>query len=258
MNGAGTTVADAVGEALVRCGIDAVFGVVGSGNFAVTNAMVAAGARYVAARHEGGAATMADAHARMSARVAALSLHQGCGLTNALTGITEAAKSRTPLVVVTAEATSRRSNFFVDQQALAAAVGAVPMRVERADDAAAVAAAAVATARDERRVVVLNLPLDVQQLPAGSIAPEPTPPRAPVAPADDDVDRLADALRRALRPVFVAGRGARGAARGQLSKPSRTGAGRCWRPPRSRRGCSAAAPGTWTSPAASPPRSPRS
>ena len=35
---------------------DTVFGVVGSGNFHVTNALVAAGARFVAARHEGGAA----------------------------------------------------------------------------------------------------------------------------------------------------------------------------------------------------------
>ena len=44
-------VATAVGETLVRCGIGGVFGVVGSGNFEVTNAMIAAGARYVAARH---------------------------------------------------------------------------------------------------------------------------------------------------------------------------------------------------------------
>ncbi|MCW2578596.1 MAG: putative acetyltransferase [Blastococcus sp.] len=204
------TVADTVGEVLVRSGVDAVFGVVGSGNFEVTNATVAAGARYVAARHEGGAATMADAYARMSGRVAALSLHQGCGLTNALTGITEAAKSRTPLVVVTAEATSRRSNFFVDQQALAAAVGAVSMRVDAAEDAAAVAAAAVTTARDDRRVVVLNLPLDVQQLPAGASGPAPAGPRPPVAARSADVDRLAGALRQARRPVFVAGRGARG------------------------------------------------
>src|SRR3712207_8024386 len=79
---------------------------------------------------------MADAHARMSGGVTALSVHQGCGLTNALTGITEAAKSRTPMVVLTAEATSRRSNFFVDQQALAAAVGAVSVRVESAEAAA--------------------------------------------------------------------------------------------------------------------------
>ncbi|MGW1719853.1 thiamine pyrophosphate-binding protein, partial [Streptomyces sp. NPDC002156] len=52
-------VAEAVGRALAASGIDHVFGVVGSGNFHVTNALVAAGARFVAARHEGGAATMA-------------------------------------------------------------------------------------------------------------------------------------------------------------------------------------------------------
>jgi thiamine pyrophosphate-dependent acetolactate synthase large subunit-like protein len=204
------TVAHAVGDALVRCGIGTVFGVVGSGNFVTTNAMVAAGARYVAARHEGGAATMADAHARMGGGVTALSLHQGCGLTNALTGITEAAKSRTPLVVVTAEATSPRSNFFVDQTALATAVGAVPVRVTSADGAAEQAAAAVATARDERRVVVLNLPLDVQGLEAPAGGP-PTPAAPPAAAPDGSgVQRLVDALRSARRPVFVAGRGSRG------------------------------------------------
>jgi thiamine pyrophosphate-dependent acetolactate synthase large subunit-like protein len=203
------SVADVVGSALVRSGIGAVFGVVGSGNFVVTNAMVAAGARYVAARHEGGAATMADAFARTSGGVAAVSLHQGCGLTNALTGITEAAKSRTPLVVVTAEATSPRSNFAVDQPALAEAVGAVSMRVTSAEDAARCAAAAVATARDERRVVVLNLPLDVQQLaaPSGDVG-VPAPQRAP-APDPAEVARLVQSLQAARRPVFVAGRGAR-------------------------------------------------
>ncbi|HEX4687683.1 MAG TPA: thiamine pyrophosphate-binding protein, partial [Nocardioides sp.] len=125
-----STVAEAVGGALVEAGIDHVFGVVGSGNFHVTNAMVAAGARFVAARHEGGAATMADAYSRTTDRPGAVTCHQGCGLTNAMTGITEAAKSRTPVVVVAAEVTEPRSNFFVDQEALARAVGAVPMRVD--------------------------------------------------------------------------------------------------------------------------------
>ena len=46
------TVAEVVGRTLVRGGIDTAFGVVGSGNFVVTNAMVAAGAHFVAARHE--------------------------------------------------------------------------------------------------------------------------------------------------------------------------------------------------------------
>jgi len=122
-------VAEAVGHTLGGLGVDDVFGVVGSGNFHVTNALVAGGARFVAARHEGGAATMADAYARVSGTVAALTVHQGCGLTNAMTGLTEATKSRTPLVVLAAEATQPRSNFYVDQAGLAAAIGMIPDRV---------------------------------------------------------------------------------------------------------------------------------
>ncbi|MFW3168704.1 thiamine pyrophosphate-binding protein [Geodermatophilus sp. CPCC 206100] len=207
-----TTVAEAVGTALAGLGVDTAFGVVGSGNFAVTNALVAAGARFVAARHEGGAATMADAYARMSGRPSVLTLHQGCGLTNALTGITEAAKSRTPLVVVAAEASSPTSNFAVDQAALAAAVGAVPMRVTSAGDALAQVAAAVGTAVARRRTVLLNLPLEVQvaelRVPDG---PPEVPPAPPPVVTPEHVERLAHAVRQARRPVFVAGRGARGA-----------------------------------------------
>src|ERR1700683_471411 len=107
-------VADAVGQGLAKLGADTVFGVVGSGNFHVTNALIAGGARFVAARHEGGAAVMADAWARTAGRPGVVSVHQGPGLTNAMTGIAEAAKSRTSLLVLAAEAPEIRSNFHVD------------------------------------------------------------------------------------------------------------------------------------------------
>jgi thiamine pyrophosphate-dependent acetolactate synthase large subunit-like protein len=206
------TVDEAVGRALAELGLEQVFGVVGSGNFHVTNALVHAGGRFVAARHEGGAATMADAYSRMSGTVAALSVHQGCGLTNAMTGITEAAKSRTPMLVLAAEVTNPLSNFYVDQPALAGAVGAVGMRVASAETALADTAAAYWTARHDRRTVVLNLPLDVQRAEVPTDAARlPDAPDAPVPSTDPDgVARLAAALAGAERPVFVAGRGARG------------------------------------------------
>ncbi|MFG1623329.1 thiamine pyrophosphate-binding protein [Kribbella sp. NPDC049227] len=206
-------VAVAVGRTLAAAGVRQVFGVIGSGNFHLTNAMVAGGARFVAARHEGGAATMADAYARMSGTVAALSVHQGCGLTNAMTGIAEAAKSRTPMVVVAAEVTEPRSNFYVDQEALARSVGAVPVRVTSAETAVAEALEAVATAVRERRTVLLNVPLPVQALEIPAAAPaavSPPPSRDAVVPDAAEVDALTDLLRRAERPVFVAGRGSRG------------------------------------------------
>jgi thiamine pyrophosphate-dependent acetolactate synthase large subunit-like protein len=198
-------VAEVVGRTVVALGADHVFGVVGSGNFHVTNAAVAAGARFVAARHECGAATMADAYARMSGELGVVSVHQGCGLTNAMTGIGEAAKSRTPMIVLAAEATSPTSNFHVDQAGLASAVGAVAERVS-VGSAAADVARAVRRAVTERRTVLLNLPLDVQAAD-GELADMSLD--AVTAPAPVGVEALAAAIARARRPVFVAGRGAR-------------------------------------------------
>ena len=205
-----TTVAEVVGATLAGLGATHVFGVVGSGNFHVTNALVTHGVRFVATRHEGGAATAADAFARVSGQVGVVSVHQGCGLTNAMTGLAEAAKSRTPLVVLAAEpaAAALRSNFRVDQDALAVAVGASSERVHSAGTAVADTVRAWRLAQDQRRTVVLNLPLDVQAAPAEPVEPPAatrvTPPRA----SDEAVTELAALLAGAQRPVFIAGRGA--------------------------------------------------
>jgi thiamine pyrophosphate-dependent acetolactate synthase large subunit-like protein len=208
-----TTVDEVVGRTLADLGVGHAFGVVGSGNFHVTNALIAAGVPFLAARHETGSATMADAYARTSGNVAVLTVHQGCGLTNAMTGIAEAAKSRTPLLVLAADtaASAVRSNFRIDQDALVRSVGAVPERVHSAKSAVADTVRAWRTARNGRRTVVLNLPLDVQALTVDSVGDTPTVERrVPLRPGEEAVTRLMAALTSAQRPVFVAGRGARG------------------------------------------------
>ena len=204
-------VTEAVAATLAGLGADTLFGVVGSGNFHITNALISQGARYYPARHEGGAACMADSWARTAGRTGLLTVHQGPGLTNAMTGITEAAKSRTPLLVLAADVAGPAvsSNFRIDVASLAAAVGAVPERLHSPASAAADTARAYQTAARQRRTVVLAMPLDVQ---AGECdrQPPPVPPLlGPAAPAADAADALAAALARARRPVFVAGRGAR-------------------------------------------------
>lgn len=220
-------VAELVGAALAELGVGHAFGVVGSGNFHVTNALRAGGVPYIAARHEGGAATMADAYARVSGRVGVLSLHQGCGLTNAMTGIAEAAKSRTPLLVLAAEtgAGAVRSNFRIDQSALVSAVGATADRVASAATALEDTVRAYRTAVQQRRTVLLNLPLDVQAAPVPEDWQVPVVPvLAPVRPAAESVRALAELIRVSERPVFVAGRGARGAREELRALASATGA----------------------------------
>ncbi|GIH68333.1 acetolactate synthase I/II/III large subunit [Sphaerimonospora thailandensis] len=267
-------VAEAVGAVLASLGVRTAFGVVGSGNFHVTNSLVRHGVRYVAARHEGGAATMADAYARMSGTVAVLTVHQGPGVTNALTGVTEAAKSRTPLLALAPEATSARSNFWIDQAALASAVGVHVARVASAETVVDDTVMAFLAALLGRRTVLLRLPLDVQdevlpdeaaravgelqaggggvrraaasRIPApwGLTFPSEHDPEAvdgpgasdgaaePAAPdsivpdsiAPNSIAQFAGLLRAARRPVFVAGRGARGARRELEALGERVGA----------------------------------
>ncbi|MCU1442053.1 MAG: thiamine pyrophosphate-binding protein [Cryobacterium sp.] len=213
-------VGEAVGRALAQWGVDQVFGVAGSGNFEATNGLIAGGACYIAARHEGGATTMADGYARLARKVAVASVHQGPGLTNAMTGIAEAVKANTPLIILTGQtpATMKNSNFWIEQAQAVEALGALSFRLESPRTALADAAQAFIEAR-AGRTVVLNLPLDVQsaEIDWHGSAPDlpalPTPP----APSADAITELTALLGAAKRPVIVAGRGGF-AARAELER----------------------------------------
>ncbi|WP_346233777.1 thiamine pyrophosphate-binding protein [Parafrigoribacterium mesophilum] len=208
-------VAEAVGKALAAAGIGHIFGVVGSGNFRVTNAMVGEGVPFTASRHESGAALMADAYTRMSGRTAVLTVHQGPGFTNALTGITEAAKSHTPMLVLAPHAPDslKASNFWVDQTAMALGAGCVVERIQGPGSAVDDALGALARARDERCTVVLIMPNEIQedefQPPANAAAP--AVPGVVAGASPEEVSRLVGLLGSSDRPVFIAGRGGLGA-----------------------------------------------
>jgi thiamine pyrophosphate-dependent acetolactate synthase large subunit-like protein len=205
-------VAQAVAVTLGRLGARQVFGLIGSGNFEVSNALVSSGARFVAARHECAAVTMADAYARVTGTVGICTVHQGPGLTNSLTGLTEAAKGRTPLLLLAADtaASALRSNFRIDQDGLVTSVGAVPERVYSPESAVADTVRAYTRARVERRPVVLMLSLDIQAVsfPAMDKSLPFSPEIRPVRPSQEAVAESAQALAGARRPVIIAGRGA--------------------------------------------------
>ena len=204
-------VSQAVGEALARLGVRQAFGLLGSGNLEVTNALVASGANFVASRHETGAVTMADAYARVSGQLGVCTVHQGPGLTNAVTGLAEAAKSRTPLLLLAAEPDSAaiRSNFKIDQTSLVASVGAVAERLHRPETAISDTARAVHRALAGRLPVVLMMPLDVQAKDAIAAEPmQPIPLPRPVPPAIEAVAEVVECIAKARRPLILAGRGA--------------------------------------------------
>ncbi|WP_345752077.1 thiamine pyrophosphate-binding protein [Microbacterium rhizophilus] len=213
------TVAEAIGRTLATTGATHAFGVVGSGNFHMTNALINAGVTFTASRNEMGAALMADAHGRLTGTAAIVSVHQGGGYLNALTGVLEAVKAHTPMLVLSGGVArgDTVSNFHLDQARVAEGVGAVPWAISTARSAVGDVAAAYHATITRRVPVVLTVPVDLQEEMVDWAA-DLVPPHPPIVPAGADATAIAglvDLLANAQRPVIVGGRGAH-AAKGEL------------------------------------------
>jgi thiamine pyrophosphate-dependent acetolactate synthase large subunit-like protein len=206
------TVASILARDLAALGGRRCFGLLGTANFKISHALVEAGVEFVSARHECNAASMADAYAKATGELTLVSVHSGPGLTNALTGICEAAKSRTPLVVLAGDVPrgAVRNNFHIEQAELVRSVGAIAERIHTPETARSDILRAATRALRDRQTVVLSLPTDVQDacVPSGDTPPELPPAPGRIGPDPDVLRRLAEALARAKRPLILAGRGA--------------------------------------------------
>ena len=207
-----STVAAVLAKDLAALGARRCFGLLGTANFKISHGLVEAGVELISARHEGNAASMADAYAKATGELTLVSVHSGPGLTNAITGIGEAAKSRTPLLVLAGDVPTGnvKSNFYFEQAELVRSVGAVSERTHTPGSARGDLLRAVTRALRDRQTVVLSLPLDVQDAKLnGTNTPlELTPMPGRLQPDPQDVRRLAEAVARAKRPLVLAGRGA--------------------------------------------------
>ena len=212
MSRSNPAVADVIAGDLARYGARRCFALLGTANFKISHAVVQGGVELISARHECNAASMADAYAKASGELTLVSVHSGPGLTNALTGIGEAAKSRTPLVVLAGDVPTGavKNNFYIEQADMVRAVGAVPERLHTPGTAREDALRAVSRALRERQTVVLSLPLDVQHAPlASNLPPLELPPiGGRLHPDPRAVKELANALECAQRPLILGGRGA--------------------------------------------------
>ena len=207
-----TTVAEVLAKDLAALGARRCFGLLGTANFKISHGLVQAGVELISARHEGNAASMGDAYAKATGELTLVSVHSGPGLTNAITGIAEAAKSRTPLLVLAGDVPTGnvKSNFYFDQAELVRSVGAVSERAYTPQSARSDLLRAVTRVMRDRQTVVLSLPLDVQdaKLNGADAPPELTPMPGRLQPDQKDIRRLAEAVSGAKRPLILAGRGA--------------------------------------------------
>ncbi len=184
-------------------------------------------------RHEAGAVGMADGFGRAAGSPAVAVIGRGPGLTNAMTALTTAARSHTPLLVLagapSADDPHQRDPKQLGQETLLAAAGIPHVTVTGAESAVSCLRAAHARAT-RGETVVLNLRMDTLAADIeGESDSEVGPPPPQVAlPDRSAVSLVADLLSEtwaASRPVILAGRGAfRAGARRELAElADRTG-----------------------------------
>src|SRR5437868_15088364 len=85
---------------LERLGVEVIFGLCGHTVIAFLDALGRSRIRFVSTRHEQVAAHAADGYARASGKPGVLLTHLGPGLTNACTGVANAALDSIPMVVI--------------------------------------------------------------------------------------------------------------------------------------------------------------
>jgi thiamine pyrophosphate-dependent acetolactate synthase large subunit-like protein len=96
-----TTAARALVDALLREGIDHVFGIPGTQNLAILDALrETPQIRFILTRHEQGAAFMAYGFARARRQPAVVTATEGPGVTNLATGIAAAYKGNVPVISI--------------------------------------------------------------------------------------------------------------------------------------------------------------
>src|SRR6476620_11183339 len=93
-------------EYLERIGVEVIFGLCGHTIIAFLDALGKSRIRYVSTRHEQVAAHAADGYARASGKVGVVLSHLGPGLTNAATGVANAALDSIPMVVIAGDVQS--------------------------------------------------------------------------------------------------------------------------------------------------------
>lgn len=209
---------EAVLDQLLGAGVSHFAGMVGSTSAPYASALAAQNqARYVGIRHEQVAAAILDATARLSGQPGCLMVHGGSGLLAASLGIGSAALDCTPMVVLSAtqERKAMENGWWqtLDVQKPIADFVKFQTRVERPDQAvAAVRDALRASVSGKPGVAQIDIPIDVStdELCTDNV-PAPVRMATPHIRSFPDpglVEKAADLLARAQRPVLLIGGGA--------------------------------------------------
>jgi acetolactate synthase-1/2/3 large subunit len=198
-------------DARVAHGIDHVFAVPGESYLDVLDGLYAVRDRLhlITCRFEAGAAHMAEAHAKLTGRIAAAMVTRGPGACHAAIGVHNAMQDSTPMLLFVGQIpfaeTDRDSFQEVDYRRMFSPLAKWVTQIDQAERIPEIVAHAVDVAIGGRPgpvVIALSEEMQRQSVTVADIGP------APVTPAHPDLSamrRLGDLLAGASRPLAIIG-----------------------------------------------------
>lgn len=215
------TAGELIARTLADIGVTTAFGVISIHNMPILDAIACQGRiRFVPSRSEAGAMNMADAYARVTGGLGVCFTSTGTAAGNAAGSQVEALTAGSPVLHITTQVDrefmdrDRAAIHDVPRQAdMLKAISKSFVRVWEPHAAAdAVLAAARLALTAPTGPVSLEIPVDVQRVKVRTPLAKASLHIAPPAIDPALLDRLADLVLRAERPILWLGGGARGAA----------------------------------------------
>lgn len=209
---------EAIVDALLRHGVDTVFGIPGVQTYGLFDALQRAGkrVRVIHPRHEQATGYMAFGYAKSTGRIGVFSVVPGPGVLNAGAAVCSAYGASTPVLCVTGQVPSDfigsgkgHLHELPDQLGTMRSIMKWAGRIDHPGEAPAVLAEAFAQMSSGRpRPAAVEMPWDVFGMRA-PVQPIDPPAQYPeVQPDPDLIERAAQLLQGARNPMIMVGSGA--------------------------------------------------
>lgn len=208
---------DIVVEALLREGVDLIFGYPGGASMEIHQALTRVGERLrvVLPRHEQGAVFAAEGYAKASGRVGVVLATSGPGATNLVTGIADAKMDSVPLLAITGQVPQlmigKDAFQETDVVGITRPITKHNYLVQHVEDLPQIIKEAFYIASSGRPgPVLVDIPKNVQQ--AQCVPQWPTEVRLrsyrpQVRAGVRELEQIANAIRQSRKPIIYAGNG---------------------------------------------------
>ncbi|MBD3257787.1 acetolactate synthase large subunit, partial [candidate division GN15 bacterium] len=200
-------------RALEQEGVQFIFGLPGEENIDFLEALRKSKIQFVLTRHEQGAGFMADVYGRLSGKAGVCLATIGPGATNLVTPVSDAFLDRAPLVAITGQADTLRmhkeSHQFIDIVSMFKPITKWNTRISHPNMVTEVVRKAFKVAESEKPGAThIEFPEDIANQPCKKpIFFDVRKLRRP-APDHKAVDQALALLRKAKKPLVLAGNGA--------------------------------------------------